>query len=153
MNKWLDFENIKNCKIGKDVKIPHPSLVNLYGCEIGPESFIGPFVEITKGVIIGKNCRIQSHCFICGGVIIGDNVFIGHGCMFTNDKYPRVNSKNWKMEKTYVGNGSSIGSNSTILPVKIGRNVLIGAGTVVTKDVDDDTIIYSKTIKTEVNRG
>jgi acetyltransferase-like isoleucine patch superfamily enzyme len=144
---------IKNCKIGKGVKIPHPNLVNLYGCEIGAGSFIGPFCEITRGVIIGKNCRIQSHSFICGGVILGNDVFIGHGVMFTNDKHPKANNKDWKMEKTYIGNGSSIGSNSTILPVRIGKNVLIGAGTVVTKDVEDNTTVYSKSIKTEVNRG
>jgi len=144
---------IKNCKIHKSVKIPHPDLVNLYGCEIGAGSFIGPFVEITRGVIIGKNCRIQSHSFICGGVILGNDVFIGHGVMFTNDKHPKANNKDWVMEKTLIGNGSSIGSNSTILPVRIGKNVLIGAGTVVTKDVKDNTIVYSKSIKTEVNRG
>ena len=127
---------IKNCKLGRNVKIPHPNLVNLYGCEIGNNSFIGPFVEITRGVIIGKDCRIQSHSFICGGVILGNDVFIGHGVTFTNDKFPKVNNKDWKMEKTLVGN-----------------NVLIGAGTVVTKDVADNKIIYSKSIKTEVNRG
>lgn len=143
---------IKDCKLGKGVKIPHPELVNLYGCEIGAGSFVGPFVEITRGVIIGKNCRIQSHSFICGGVILGNDVFIGHGVMFTNDKHPKANNKDWVMEKTLVGSGSSIGSNSTILPVKIGKNVLVGAGTVVTKDVADNTIIYSKSTKTEVNR-
>jgi len=144
---------IKNVKLGKNVKIPHPELVNLYECEIGSGSFIGPFVEITRGVIIGKNCRIQSHSFICGGVILGNDVFIGHSVVFTNDKNPRVNNKDWVMEKTYVGNNSSIGSNSTILPVKIGKNVLVGAGTVITKNVPDNTIIYSKSTKTEVNRG
>jgi acetyltransferase-like isoleucine patch superfamily enzyme len=132
---------IKNVKLG-----------NLYGCEIGSGSFIGPFVEITKGVIIGKNCRIQSHSFICGGVVLGDNVFIGHGVMFTNDRHPKVNNKNWILETTYIGNGSSIGSNSTILPVRIGRNVLVGAGTVITKNITDNTIIYSNYIKTEKRR-
>lgn len=144
---------IKNCKIEKNVKIPFPDLVNLYNCKIGSGSFIGPFVEITKGVVIGKNCRIQSHSFICEGVTIGDRVFIGHGVIFTNDKHPRVNNKNWLLEKTYIGNNSSIGSNSTILPVKIGRNVLVGAGTVITKDIVDNTIIYSNYIKTEKPRG
>jgi acetyltransferase-like isoleucine patch superfamily enzyme len=143
----------KNCKLGKNVKIPHPNLVNLYGCTLGDNTFVGPFVEITAGVIIGKNCRIQSHSFICGGVILGNDVFIGHGVMFTNDKHPKANNKDWKMEKTYIGTGSSIGSNSTILPVKIGKNVLVGAGTVVTKDIKDNTIIYSKSTKTEVKRG
>jgi acetyltransferase-like isoleucine patch superfamily enzyme len=140
---------IKDCKLGRNVKIPFPDLVNLYGCEIGNNSFIGPFVEITRGVIIGKNCRIQSHSFICGGVIIGNRVFIGHGVMFTNDKYPKANNKNWILEKTLVGNDSSIGSNSTILPVRIGKNVLIGAGTVVTKDVADNTIVYNKAERME----
>jgi acetyltransferase-like isoleucine patch superfamily enzyme len=145
--------SIKNCKLGRNVKIPHPDLVNLYGCEIGDNSFIGPFVEITRGVIIGKNCRVQSHSFICGGVILGNDVFIGHGCMFTNDKHPKANNKDWVMEKTLIGNGSSIGSNSTILPVKIGKNVLVGAGTVITKDIKDNTVIYSNYIKTEKPRG
>jgi acetyltransferase-like isoleucine patch superfamily enzyme len=145
--------SIKNCKIGVGVKIPHPDLVNLYGCEIGSGSFIGPFVEITRGVIIGKNCRIQSHSFICGGVIIGNDVFIGHGVMFTNDKHPKANNKDWVMEKTLIGNDSSIGSNATILPVRIGKNVLIGAGTVVTKDVPDNTVIYSQSIRMEKPRG
>lgn len=140
---------IKNCKIGKNVKIPYPNLVNLYNCEIGSGSFIGPFVEITKGVKIGKNCRIQSHSFICGGVIMGNRVFIGHGVMFINDKHPKANNKDWILEKTLVGNDSSIGSNSTILPVKIGKNVLIGAGTVVTKNVPDNTTIYNSYIKIE----
>ncbi len=141
--------SIKNCKLGKNVKIPFPDLVNLYGCEIGTGSFIGPFCEITRGVIIGKNCRIQSHSFICGGVILGNSVFIGHGVTFTNDKFPKVNNKDWKMEKTLVGNNTSIGSNATILPVKIGKNVLIGAGTVITEDVADNTIIYNKIKKVE----
>jgi len=144
---------IKNVKLGKNVKIPHPELVNLYECEIGDNSFVGPFVEITKGVVIGKRCRIQSHSFICSGVTLGNDVFIGHGVMFTNDKHPKVNNKNWVMEKTLIGNGSSIGSNSTILPVKIGKNVLVGAGTVITKDIKDNTIIYSNYIKTERPRG
>jgi acetyltransferase-like isoleucine patch superfamily enzyme len=140
---------IKNCKLGRNVKIPFPDLVNLYGCEIGNNSFIGPFVEITRGVIIGKNCRIQSHSFICGGVIIGNDVFIGHGVTFTNDKHPKANNKDWKMEKTLIGNNTSIGSNATILPVRIGKNVLVGAGTTITKDVADNTIVYNKTERVE----
>lgn len=134
---------IKNCKIGKNVQIPHPDLVNLYSCEIGDNSFIGPFVEITSGVKIGKNCRIQSHSFICNGVIIEDDVFIGHGVIFTNDKNPRANNKNWKLEKTYVKKGASIGSNATILPVTIGEYSLIGAGAVITKDVEANTMVIS----------
>jgi len=144
---------IVNCKLGKNVKIPHPDLINIYGCKIGSGTLIAPFVEITDGVVIGKNCRISSHSFICKGVTIGNNVFIGHGVMFTNDRNPKSNNKNWKLEKTYIGNGSSIGSNSTILPVKIGKNVLVGAGTVITKSVPDNTIIYSKSTKTEKKHG
>jgi acetyltransferase-like isoleucine patch superfamily enzyme len=144
---------IKNCKFGKNVQIPHPDLVNLYNCEIGSGSFIAPFVEITEGVKIGKSCRIQSHSFICKGVTIGDDVFIGHGVMFTNDKFPKANNKNWKLEKTFVGNNSSIGSNSTILPIKIGKNVLVGAGTVVTKDIPDNAVIYNKYIRIEEKNG
>jgi acetyltransferase-like isoleucine patch superfamily enzyme len=140
---------IKNCKLGKNVKIPHPNLVNLYGCTIGNNSFIAPFVEITDGVVIGKNCRIQSHSFICRGVTIGNDVFIGHGVMFTNDKYPKANNKNWVLEKTSIGNNSSIGSNSTILPVKIGTNVIIGAGTTITKNIADNTVVYNKCVKIE----
>lgn len=138
---------IKNCKFGKNVQIPHPDLVNLYDCTIGSGSFIAPFVEITKGVKIGKNCRIQSHSFICNGVTLGNNVFIGHCVAFTNDKNPKANNKRWKLEKTYVGDYSSIGSNSTILPVKIGKNVLVGAGTVVTKNIPDNRIVYNSYTK------
>ena len=134
---------IRNCKLGKNVKIPHPDLVNLYECEIGDDSFIAPFVEITSGVKIGKNCRIQSHSFICNGVIIEDDVFIGHGVMFTNDKNPRANNKDWKLENTHVKKGASIGSNATILPVTIGEYSLIGAGAVITKDVEANTMVIS----------
>jgi len=146
---------IKNCKIGKNVKIPHPDLVNLYDCEIGAGSFIGPFVEITKGVIIGKNCRIQSHSFICGGVTLGNRVFIGHGATFTNDKFPKVNNKNWKLETTNVSDGVCIGSNATILPVNIGKNSIIGAGAVITKDVPANSIMTSpeQVGKIRINHG
>ena len=140
---------IKNCKIGKNVSIPHPKLVNIYGATIGDGSFIGPFVEITEGTVIGKNCRIQSHSFICGGVTIGDRVFIGHGVCFTNDRYPKVNNKDFLLEKTYVGDDTCIGTNSTILPVHIGKNVLIGAGTVITKDVKDGMTIYNSQTRKE----
>ena len=133
---------IKDCKIGNNVKIPYPDLVNLYECKIGGNTFIGPFVEIQQGVKIGSYCKIESHTFICSGVIIGDNVFIGHGVIFTNDKYPRVNNKDWTLLKTKVENNVSIGSNSTILSVTLGKNCLIGAGSVVTKDV----IQYTKVV-------
>lgn len=112
---------------------------NLYNCKIGDYSFIGPFVEIQKGAIIGKNCRVQSHSFICSEVTLGDDCFIGHGVIFTNDKFtegkPSSNPCTWK--KTYVGNGTSIGSGVTILPVKIISNCVIGAGSVVTKDITE----------------
>ena len=126
--------SIKNVKFGKNVTIIEP--VNLYGCEIEDNCFIGPFVEIQNDVIIGKNTRIQSHSFICSNVIIGENCFIGHGVCFINDNF-----KNKKLErdkkkflKTKIGSRVLIGSNSTILPVKIDSQTVIGAGSVVTKN-------------------
>jgi acetyltransferase-like isoleucine patch superfamily enzyme len=131
---------IKNVKLGKNVKIPYPELVNLYDCEIGDNCLIGPFVEIQKEVKIGKNTRIQSHSFICSKVTIGENVFIGHGVVFINDRYPpRYDSKFW--EETIVEDDVVIGSNATILPCKIGKGALIGAGSVVTKDVPPKKIV------------
>jgi len=131
---------IKDVKLGKNVKIPYPELVNLYGCEIGDNCFIGPFVEIQEDVKIGKNCRIQSHTFICSKVRIGKNVFIGHGVMFINDRYPvHRDPKDW--EETIVEDNAVIGSNATILPCKIGKNALVGAGAVVTKDVPPNAIV------------
>ena len=125
---------IKNVKLGKNVKIPYPELVNLYGCEIGDECFIGPFVEIQCDVKIGARTRIQSHAFICSKVRIGRDSFISHGAVFINDRYPvRKNPKDW--EKTIVEDGVVIGSNATILPCKIGKKATVGAGAVVTKDV------------------
>lgn len=132
---------IRKCKMGKNVKIPFPKLVNLYECEIGDNSFIGPFVEIQKGVIIGRRCKIQSHSFICEGVTIGDDVFIGHGVMFTNDLYPVTNDPNWKLRKTFVNKKASIGNNVTLLPIEVGEGSLIGAGAVVTEDVPDYAIV------------
>ena len=138
---------IRECKIGKNVKIPFPDLVNLYECEIGDNSFIGPFVEIQKGVIIGKDSRIQSHAFICEGVIIGDSVFVGHGVVFTNDLFPVANDPNWKLKKTLVKSKVSIGNNATILPVELGEGCLIGAGAVVTKDVLAHSIVVGNPAK------
>lgn len=127
------FQNIKNVKIGKKVQIY--SHVNLYGCEIDDGTKIGAFVEIQKGVKIGKNCKISSHSFICEGVTIEDNVFVGHNVTFTNDKYPKARG-NWKLVKTLVKNGASVGSGTTIIGgITISENSLIGAGSVVTKDV------------------
>ena len=136
----------ENVELGKNVKIYHPELVNLYGCKIGDNTKIGAFVEIQKGVIIGKNCKIQSHSFICDGVTIEDNCFIGHGVKFINDLYPQSTNdigeleteEDWKNRfvKTYVQNNVSIGSNATILGgIEIGGHSIVGAGSVVTKDV------------------
>ena len=128
--------SIRNVKFGNGVKIIEP--VNLYDCEVGDNVFIGPFTEIQKGVILGCNSKIQSHSFICELVTIGNNCFISHGVMFINDKFekgkPAGGDKNlWK--RTSIGNNVSIGTNATILPVKIVDNVVIGAGSVVTKDI------------------
>ena len=126
---------IINVKFGKNVEIIDP--VNLYQCTIGDESFIGPFVEIQKDAVIGKKCRIQSHSFICSKVVIGNNCFIGHGVMFINDKFENGGPGGKEnFEKTNIGNKVSIGSNSTILPVNICDEVVIGAGSVVTKDIE-----------------
>lgn len=132
---------IRDCKLGKGVKIPFPDLVNLYECEIGDDCFIGPFVEIQKGAVIGKRCRIQSHSFICEGVTIQDDVFIGHGVIFTNDVYPVANDPNWKLKKTTIKAKVSIGNNVTLLPVVVGEGSLIGAGSVVTADVPGGVIV------------
>lgn len=138
---------IRKCKIGKNVKIPFPDLVNLYECKIGDDSFVGPFVEIQKGVVIGKRCRIQSHSFICEGVHIADDVFIGHGVMFVNDLYPISNDSDWKLKRTQVERGVSVGNNATILPVVIGKGSLVGAGSVVTKDIPPHTVVAGNPAK------
>lgn len=136
--------------LGEGVKIFHPSLVNLYGCRIGSDSRIGTFVEIQAGASIGSRCKVSSHTFICEGVIVEDEVFIGHGVMFTNDRKPRATNpdgslqggSDWSLETTTVRRRASIGSNATILcGVTIGEGALIGAGAVVTKDVPDFAIV------------
>lgn len=138
VNDNYQLRMIKDSSIGKNVKIM--PFVNLYECEVGDDSFIGPFVEIQKGVKIGKNVRVQSHSFLCTGVIVEDNVFIGHGVMFVNDLYPpQFDETKWK--GTIVRKGSSIGNNSTILPVEIGENAIVGAGSTVTKDVLPNAIV------------
>ena len=136
-----NYLTIADCVFGKNVKLIPP--YNLYGCKIGDSSFIGPFTEIQKNVEIGVNTRISSHTFICEHVTIGDNCFIGHGVMFTNDKFDGVGNE----RKTLIGNNVQIGSNATILPVSIGNNCIIGAGSVVTKDVPDDTVAYGNPAK------
>ena len=135
--------------LGQNVKIHHPSLVNLYGCSVGDDTRIGAFVEIQKNATIGARCKISSHTFICEGVTIEEEVFIGHGVMFTNDRYPRAanadgkpqSEADWVVEPTRVERGASIGSNATIVSgVTIGRGALVGAGAVVTKDVAEWSI-------------
>jgi len=129
---------VRDCKIGENTKIWN--FVNLYECEIGNNCMIGAFVEITCGVVIGNNCRIQSHSFICARVTLEDNVFIGHGVMFINDRRPPSGDPS-KWEPTLIKKGVSIGSNATILPVVIGENSVVGAGAVVTKDVPPNVIV------------
>jgi len=128
-------------KLGKDVRIYNPDQVNIFGCIIGDRSFVGPFVEITRNTIIGKNCIIESHSFLCDSVILEDNVFISHGAMFTNDLYPQVGIHVDYM-KTIIKKGASIGTNSTIIAgVQIGEHSVVGAGAVVTKDVPPFSIV------------
>jgi acetyltransferase-like isoleucine patch superfamily enzyme len=133
-----------NVTTGKNVRIS--PFVNLYGCILEDEVFIGPYVEIQKNVLIKRGTRISSHSFICSGVTIGENCFIGHGVMFTNDKFTE-NRNEWIERHTVVGNNVRIGSNSTILPVNIGDNSIIGAGSVVTKDVYSNLIVKGNPAK------
>jgi len=135
-------------QLGENVKLAR--FINLYGCTVGDNTKIGTFVEIQKNASVGRNCKISSHSFICEGVKIEDNVFIGHGVKFINDSYPRATTQggqlqteaDWKVERTLVSKGASIGSGATILSnVTIGENALIGAGSVVTKDVPANGIV------------
>src|SRR4026208_814855 len=136
-NPIIKHSEIRDVRFGENVTVIEP--VNLYECKIGDNSFIGPFVEIQKGVELGSNCKIQSHSFICELVNIGNNCFIGHGVMFINDimKTGPADGDRSKWKKTGIGNNVSIGSNATILPVSICNNVVIGAGSVVTKNVTE----------------
>jgi acetyltransferase-like isoleucine patch superfamily enzyme len=143
-----DFKCVTDTvKLGQNVKLAQ--FVNLYGCEIGDETKIGAFVEVQKNSQIGARCKISSHTFICEGVTIEDNVFVGHGVVFINDIYPRATANgqlqteaDWKVDKTVVKKGASIGSGCTILAnVTIGENSLVGAGSVVTKDVPPNVIV------------
>ncbi len=144
----MEKKNINNVKLGKDVKIF--DFVNLYGCSIDDNTKVGTFVEIQKNATIGKNCKISSHTFICEGVHIGDNVFVGHNVTFINDKVPRAvnmdgsmqSEADWKVVETFVKNGASIGSSATIMcGVTIGEFAVVGAGAVITKDVPPKTIV------------
>ncbi len=148
------YSNVKDVILGDGVQIY--SFCNIYGCSIGDGTKVGSYVEIQRGAKIGKNCKISSHSFVCDGVEIEDGVFVGHGVMFTNDKIPKACNSDgskqkdgdWKMEKTVVKKGASIGSNATILcGIEIGENAIVGAGSVVTKSVPANTIVKGNPAK------
>ena len=147
-NPTIYKSQIKDVQFGLNVKVVEP--LNIYGCSIGDDTFIGPFVEIQKDVTIGKNCKIQSHSFICELVNIGDNTVVAHGVMFINDLFATgkpANGDKTLWRSTKIGNNVSIGSNSTILPVDICDNVVIGAGSVVTKDIKESGIYLGNPVK------
>jgi acetyltransferase-like isoleucine patch superfamily enzyme len=159
MDKFLCIA--PDVKLGKDVKLS--TFINLYGCEIGDETKIGAFVEIQKNATVGKRCKISSHTFICEGVSIEDNVFVGHGVTFINDVYPRATTADgglqteadWKVEPTVVKKGASIGSGATILcNVIIGERAIVGAGAVVTRDVPPGAVVAGNParVKRSVNK-
>jgi len=152
MNPYLCIAD--DVKLGRDVKLS--KFINLYGCDVGDETKIGAFVEIQKNASVGKRCKISSHTFICEGVTIEDNVFIGHGVTFINDSYPRATTAagglqteaDWQVERTLIKKGASIGSGSTILSrVTVGENAIVGAGSVVTTDVSPNTIVAGNPAK------
>lgn len=152
------YSNVKDSKVGTGVNIY--SFCNIYGCTIGDETQIGAHVEIQRGAVIGKNCKISSHSFICDGVTIEDGVFVGHGVMFINDRKPKSCNENgtkqkegdWTLEKTIVKKGASIGSNATILcGITIGTDAIVGAGSVVTKDVPPESIVCGNPARVKGN--
>ena len=158
MNEYLCIAD--DVKLGENVKLS--KFINLYGCTIGDNTKVGAFVEIQKNAAIGKNCKISSHTFICEGVVIEDNVFVGHSVKFINDAYPRATNpdgtlqteNDWQVEPTLIKGGASIGSGSTILSnVTIGNNAIIGAGSVVTKDVPPNTIVAGNPAKITKGRN
>jgi acetyltransferase-like isoleucine patch superfamily enzyme len=142
------YRLITDVDFGEDVRVF--AFVNLYGCRIGDRSTVGPYVEIQRGAVVGADCKIQSHSFVCDGVRIADGVFVGHGVMFTNDKAPRVlnpagqpqTDDDWTLEPVVVEEAAAIGSGAVVVgPVRIGRGALVGAGAVVTRDVPDGAIV------------
>ena len=147
--------------LGKGVMIAHPELVNIYGCAIGDHTSIGPFVEIQGDVLIGRLCKISSHSFICSGVTIADEVFVGHGVLFTNDRFPRATvgrrravESDWRLERTWVGTRTAIGSGAVILGgITIGTDVTVGAGAVVTRDVSDGVTVAGVPARAEFGTG
>ena len=135
--------------LGERVAVPRPDLVNLYGCCVGDDTKIGPFVEIQRGVSVGARCKVSSHAFLCEGVTIEDEVFVGHGVMFTNDRFPRaarggvmLEEGDWELSSTLVRQGASIGSGATVLPgITVGCEAMVGAGAVVVDDVPDYAVV------------
>ncbi len=149
-----NYQTLNNVQVGKNVKFFN--FVNAYNCSIDDNSKVGAFVEIQKGASVGKNCKVSSHSFICQGVHIEDNVFIGHGVMFTNDLFPRATNPDgsqqtdadWHVVETFVREGASIGSNATILcGITIGKDALVGAGSVVVRDVPDNAVVVGNPAK------
>jgi UDP-2-acetamido-3-amino-2,3-dideoxy-glucuronate N-acetyltransferase len=154
INEDSPKKTLRNVKVGENVKIF--DFVNAYGCELGDNTKVGAFVEIQKNVVIGANCKISSHSFICEGVTIGNGIFIGHNVTFINDKYPRSanpdgslqTEADWKVEETFIKNGASIGSSSTILGgITVGENAIVGAGSIVTKDVPPNSVVAGNPAK------
>ena len=132
----------ESCVLGEGVKILYPDMVNLYGCTLGDGVFVGPFVEIQKDVTVGAGSRVQSHTFICEGVRIGARVFVGHSVTFINDRHPVANNPDWKLEQTWVEDDVSIGSGAVILcGIRLGEGCQIGAGAVVTHDVEPGALV------------
>jgi acetyltransferase-like isoleucine patch superfamily enzyme len=148
-------------KLGRGVRIHHPELVNLYGCSVGDETTIGAFVEVQKNAAIGSRCKISSHSFVCEGVTIEDEVFIGHGVMFINDRYPRATldgslqtEADWSVVPTLIKQGASIGSGAVVMcGVTVGKGAMVGAGAVVTRDVPDGTTVLGVPARIVARKG